>query len=359
MGTEGLLVGPLADLDIVFRRAVATVIEHGHPVKLGDSLSVGNGRLTHECLNMSVHVTDLRDRLIFNPVFRFNLGAAVGRLMWVLSGSNRVADIEYYDANAVRFSDDGRSVPGSCDGARLLSPRPGLNQLASIIELLRDDPTTRRAVAAVYHPEDAGRRSRDIPCIVAVAFLVRKDRLETSLILRSSNVVRVFPYDVFIYSMLAEVVAAELELEAGGLFFHAVSCHAYEEDTAVGEAIVGASERFRRGVMGPIPAGRAFNDIERLLEFEKTCRLMGSGNDPDLLYRQLDKLTASLPEYWHSFAAVLVLHRLIKTGSLDLGRQSDLRHCAWTLMSPEFRLLMLAREDALTSMRADRGRAVG
>jgi hypothetical protein len=70
-------VGGAHDSHAAFRRALRDVLDHGRPTQAGVSLSV----------------------------------AAVGRFVWTMAGSDRLADVEYYDANARRFSDDGVTVP--------------------------------------------------------------------------------------------------------------------------------------------------------------------------------------------------------------------------------------------------------
>lgn len=290
--------------DDVFRGVLRDVLDEGHAVTPGASLSVGSGRRTIELLNRSFTLPSARDRLLFGRK-RLNLAAAVGRFAWMMAGSDRLAEIRYYDPNASRFTDDGVTVPGSCDGARILRPRGGINQLRSVIELLRNDPTSRRATMVIYHPEDAGRDSRDVPCIISVTYNIRQERLHTSVVLRSSNAARVLPYDLFFYSLIAEIVASELGVEVGSYHQFAVSLHIYDADVDLARAICSAERPAARPVMDPMPTKTAIADVSALLDLELRMRTAAL---PDARWAAevLAAIELALPPFWQDFAGVLL-----------------------------------------------------
>lgn len=301
--------GPAADWDAVFRCTLADVLAHGHEMRTGPSLSVGSGQPARELLNRSLELPDPRDRLLFQPRSRLNLPRAAGRFAWTMAGNDRLADVEWYDAGAGRFSDNGLTIPGSCDGARLLNPRPGLDQLARVIELLRREPDSRRAVAAIYQPEDAGRVSRDVPCTIALAWNLRGDRLHATTIMRSSNAFKVLPYDLFLFSMLAEVVAVELGVALGSYHQFAVSLHVYHRDLEAATATAAADPPAGRAPMPPMPPG-ALEHLRVLLRIEQDLR--GPQQDAGLawLARQHERIAVELPRYWQGFGRLLLLHTL-------------------------------------------------
>src|SRR5213596_589955 len=105
------------DVDSAFVETLATILERGRPVDIGESLSVAAGRRTIEILDHSFELLEPRARLLHDAIRRWNPFRAVGRLVWMLAGSDRVSDIEFYDPRAAAFSDDGLTIPGSSDGA--------------------------------------------------------------------------------------------------------------------------------------------------------------------------------------------------------------------------------------------------
>jgi thymidylate synthase len=328
-------VGGAHDSHAAFRRALGDVLDHGRPTQAGASLSVGGGRATRELLHYPLQFDNPRDRVLGSPQQRFNAVAAVGRFVWTMAGSDRLADVEFYDANARRFSDDGVTVPGSCDGARLLHPRPGLNQLERVVELLRREAGSRRAVAAIYQPEDAGRRSRDIPCAIALAYNLREDGLHATTIMRSSNALKVLPYDLFLFSLLAEVVAAELEVEPAGYHQFAVSLHVYAEDVPQAEAVVAAGAPPGRAAMRPVPAD-PFGQLSRLVQLEQELRAGHLLAGRAWVKEHDQRIDRTLAPFWQDFARVLLLHA-VRRGGLPAGERDAFAQEVSSALSDPFK----------------------
>jgi thymidylate synthase len=331
------LTGTESDWSGSFRAVLADILEHGDRVAAGRSLSVGSGRETRELLNHTLHVPALHDRLLFAPGLRFNIFAAVGRFVWMMSGNNRVADIEFYDEKAASFSDDGRTIPGSCDGFRLLNPRPGLNQLENVIGLLISEPWTRRAVATVYHPDDAGRVSCDVPCHIGVAYSRRNDQLCATTMMRSCNAARVLPYDFFLFTMLAEYVARSVGAIPGQYSQFTVSLHIYAEDidlanSVVDDALTGAGQ----SQMAPMPQGDPAPAVTGLIAVERAIRQSYLLADRTWMLRHEEVITSSLPGYWQDFARVILIHAIRKS-MLESAAKSELSSEVDSKLSPAFR----------------------
>jgi thymidylate synthase len=218
--------------DDAYAGTLQDLLEEGSVSQQGESLSVGSGKETKEILNYAVAITSPRERLVFNAKRKLNLPAAVARFVWMMAASDRLADIAFYEDKVRKFSDNGITIPGSSYGQRILNPRPGLNQLESVIDRLKKDAGSRRAAISVYQAEDAMRESSDIPCTFGLFYHVREGRLLTTTLMRSNNAFLLLPYNIFEFSLLAEVVAAELEIPLGTLTHHAISMHVYDHRIA-------------------------------------------------------------------------------------------------------------------------------
>lgn len=109
--------------------------------------------------------------------------------------------------------------------------------LNAIIDLLRDDQDTRKAVLSIYEPcLDAEHYFGDerIPCSMYYDFLIRDSgngkQLNITYHQRSSDFVCHFGNDVYLAFKLMEYVADKVDVKPGYLFHTVDSLHAYQKD---------------------------------------------------------------------------------------------------------------------------------
>jgi len=325
-----------ADWPTTFRSLLGDIVERGERITAGEGLSIGSGRKSRELLNRSFTLQQPHDRLLSGPGFSFNLFAVVGRFVWMMAGDHRLSPIEFYDARARLFSDDGLTVPGSSDGHRLINARPGLNQLDRVIDVLAAEPATRRAVASIYHPEDAGRVSRDIPCHIAVAYNRRRDSLHATTMMRSCNAARVLPYDLFLFSLLAEYVARRIGAQPGTYTQFTVSLHVYEEDLDAAARMAGSAVDDSRPRMAPMPADDPAGCVARLIGIEEAVRLSAPSADRRWVRRHEAAIADTLPDYWQDFGRVLLLHAIRRSPLAD-GEAAELSADVGSRLSAAFR----------------------
>jgi thymidylate synthase len=106
-------------------------------------------------------------------------------------------------------------------------------QVSSALTKLRQDPDTRQAVITLWDPTlDNQPHKKDYPCTVALTFEVHANRLAMTTVMRSNDVWRGLPYDMFQFTQLQQTMANILGIEAGFYRHVALSLHAYEEDWA-------------------------------------------------------------------------------------------------------------------------------
>jgi len=104
-------------------------------------------------------------------------------------------------------------------------------QVGSVITKLRTDPDSRQAVVTLWDPMlDNQPHKKDYPCTVALTFEVHGGKLAMTTVMRSNDVWRGLPYDMFQFTQLQESVARVLEMPSGRYRHVALSLHAYEED---------------------------------------------------------------------------------------------------------------------------------
>src|ERR1700760_613119 len=117
------------DADEALRETIRSILDDGDAVGAGKSESLSSEKESREIVHYSVRVEDPRERLP-RSLRSFRMSGAVARFVWMMAANDRLKDIEFYWGDRVTpYSDDGMTVPGSDYGKRMLSPRPGLNQI--------------------------------------------------------------------------------------------------------------------------------------------------------------------------------------------------------------------------------------
>jgi thymidylate synthase len=220
----------------MFNDYIAGTINDVLPDLCGDLLNAPvrqsrNGEM-RENTNVRIRLTNPLRREILLPERRASYPAQIAESMWVLAGRNDVEWLSHYLPRAADFSDDGATWRGGY-GPRIRD-WGGLDQLRHVVELLKVDPDTRRAVMAIYDPaRDSVSHSagaKDIPCNDFLQFLIRDNRLHLTVFTRSNDVIWGWSgINQFEWSFLLEIVAGLVGAQAGDLIFNITSLHLYSK----------------------------------------------------------------------------------------------------------------------------------
>lgn len=116
---------------------------------------------------------------------------------WILSGNNRVDQIEKYSKYIWEFSDNGIFYFGSY-GPKII------DQLSYILDSLKKDKDSRQAVINIWRENPYP--TKDMPCSTTCQFLIRDNKLNIIWNMRSSDGVLGVVYDQFNIAMLAGYV---------------------------------------------------------------------------------------------------------------------------------------------------------
>lgn len=198
-----------------------------------EGTSIGSGfgtaeRPFAELIGYQYELTDPRNRLVFSDGYTPDVGLSIAQLFWTLSGSNSLADIAYFEPRATSFSDDGKSIRSGL-GYRLFGLQDA-NPADSIVQRLGRDPSSRRALIVVLSRNDLTERTVDVPCFVSIQFLIRDGKLHCVLTMRSQSVLRLLPHDVFVVTVIQELLANELGVSVGKFWHTSGSFHFYIEE---------------------------------------------------------------------------------------------------------------------------------
>jgi thymidylate synthase len=210
----------------------------------GATVGSRNGR-TRELRHIGITLEKPWRREVLTPGRKCNIAAQIAETVWVLAGRNDVEWLAHYLPRALDYSDDGKTWRGGY-GPRLRNFH-GVDQLDHVINLLRENPDTRRAVATIYDPQLDSTPSKDIPCNNWLSFLIRDGKLDLHVAVRSNDAMWGWSgINTFEWSVLQEIVAELVGVEIGGLHFSVTSFHIYEKHWERAAEIVKESQRTER-----------------------------------------------------------------------------------------------------------------
>jgi len=248
---------------------------------------------TRELRAFHFSIEDPRRRFVSIAPRRWNFAYALGEFCWHIRGSDSLEEIAFYSPRWRSVSDDGVSIRSSCYGAKIFDCRDGRGSQWDVSKhLLVADPDTRRSILILADPLDQqSYEARDVSCATSVQFTARSGKLDATVSMRSNDAVLGLPYDVFLFTMLQEMMACELHLELGAYHHFAGSLHIYESDFELADAVASAEPQIHESMdkMSNVDGAKY------LLSCERASR---EGT-------QLSDNSCDLDSYWMKFASVL------------------------------------------------------
>lgn len=207
----------LSDLRNGYVDLVDWVLSLGEPV-------TSRGLPTTELTGVTIEVP--RPTGVMLPVGvnrRVNQRLAAVEALQLLSGTADVELLRRASPNYTEVLVDPAAAAYGAYGPRLRE------QLTTLVTELRRHPASRRAVLAVWRPDDLFHDG-DRPCTLTLQFLVRGGRLELIVNMRSQDVWLGVPYDLFMFTQLQRSLARALGVGTGRYVHHVGSLHLYDRD---------------------------------------------------------------------------------------------------------------------------------
>lgn len=218
------------NMDIIYRDICQKLITLGSEV-----------RGTKELNNFSFTLTDLDNNVI--NIRNISKSYICGELLWYALGRKDVAFINKFAGLWGRISDDGETSYSAYGD--IVFNRHGFNQVDKIIQLLCDDPDSRRAVINFNVPNVNVIQTKDEICTIALQFLIRDGKLHCYGMMRSNDVWYGLPYDVIFFTELTKYIAHRLGIPYGTYTHTVVSLHVYERNYADVAAAYNATAKTR------------------------------------------------------------------------------------------------------------------
>jgi hypothetical protein len=174
------------------------------------------------------------ERVMFWPERDANPFFHLYESLWMLAGRRDVAGVAHYVKRMRDFSDDGKTFHGAY-GFRwrrhfdIEGGGADLDQLSTIVRLLRTNPEDRRVVLTMWDPiADLGRTGKDFPCNTQAYFNISEGELDMEVNCRSNDVVwGAYGANAVHFSMLQEFLAGCIGVPVGRYWQVSFNYHGY------------------------------------------------------------------------------------------------------------------------------------
>jgi thymidylate synthase len=292
-----------ATVDDLMKESIEAVLDSGTAI----APSKGTCRELHP---VALTLTNPRARLS-RTESRGRLFSALGETCWYLS---RASDPEFIGWYLPHYrTSDPRATAWGGYGARLFGA-DGFDQVRYVIDRLRSSPDSRQAVIQIFDHDDVATSRVDVPCTCTLQYLLRSGELHSIAYLRSNDVHRGLPHDLFAFTMLQELIARSVGVDVGTHTHLVGSFHLYDADAPAARDFLAEGWQ-SSNPMPPMPEGDPWAAVAHLLEVEEALR--AGGDDP---------LGAdySGDSYWADLERLLGIFALWKAGrhgEVDLLRR--------------------------------------
>jgi len=224
-----------------------------------------NSRTFIELIGTSIRLKNPRSRLSRSES-RGKSVSTIGEFLWHMSGEGEKAFISHYIPN---YPDFDKHLIGAY-GPRLFNLHDSYDQVSSIIELLRQNETTRNAVIQIFDAKDLAKNSKGT-CTLNLQFINRNNKLTLITTMRSNDAYLGLPHDIYSFTMLQELVASELEIEVGDYIHNVGSLHLYDHKIEAANTYLDEGIQATKS-MPKMPGGPSMEKIRWLLEIENKIR---------------------------------------------------------------------------------------
>ncbi len=186
----------------------------------------------------------------------------VGELLYNLRQINDLEPIRAYSKFWDKISDDGKTIRSAYFWQ--IHKGHGFNQYSQCLDKLKKNRDTRQAIMHLHHAHT--EQTKDEICTLSIQFLIRDDKLNMIVNMRSNDIVLGLPYDASLFSLLHQMLALELNIETGKYYHNAGSTHIYNDKIKqIGEINDNTKYNF-------VITKEFIDELPILLDIEEICR---------------------------------------------------------------------------------------
>ncbi|GGL06021.1 thymidylate synthase [Curtobacterium luteum] len=200
------------------------VVEEGAPK--GDRTGTGTRSIFGAQLRY-----DLSEGFPLVSTKRVHFKSVAYELLWFLRGDGNA---RWLQEHGVRIWNEWAGEDGDLGpvyGVQWRSwPTPSgehVDQIAQVIEQIRNDPDSRRLIVSAWNVADVPDMAL-APCHAFFQFWVNDGKLSCQLYQRSADMFLGVPFNIASYALLTHMIAAQTGLEVGDFVWTGGDCHVYD-----------------------------------------------------------------------------------------------------------------------------------
>lgn len=179
---------------------------------------------TKAMLNQGFYIDKPLDNEIKTEFRKWNKNYADKEFEWYLSKNRSVEEIKK-SAKIWDKMHNGDNIVNSNYGWQWSRN----NQLGYVINELKRDNQTRRALLTMYDGKEHADYTYDTPCTLNIGFTIIENKLCMTVTMRSNDLWFGFCNDQYCFSKIQEKVAKELILPVGWYYHFACNLHLYDK----------------------------------------------------------------------------------------------------------------------------------
>jgi thymidylate synthase len=186
-----------------------------------------NGRIqnnTKAIYDVGFYIFNPMDKEINTPWRKWNKDYADAEWQWYLSKDRNATEISKRAPIWKTMMDENGNVQSNYGWQWNRN-----NQIDKVIEMLKKDPTTRRASISIYDGKEIDEYTKDTPCTYSINFSIADNQLNMSVLMRSNDLVFGFCNDQYCFANLQEMVSREIPFACVGTYYHfSQNMHIYD-----------------------------------------------------------------------------------------------------------------------------------
>lgn len=173
--------------------------------------------------NVSFTLQDVSNKTVTTPQRKFNEDYAEYEWNWYLKGDRDASEIAERAKIWKQMMVDGTTEVNSNYGYFWNKNY----QLSRVIQELKTNKETRRAIVVHYDINELDRYKHDTPCNDVLNFYIKDDKLHLTVFARSIDLVYGFCNDQYTFAKLMEMVAFQLDIPVGEMTWMVTNLHIY------------------------------------------------------------------------------------------------------------------------------------